>query len=68
LHIQAEDAIEDERYVMGKQEKEISKLAKNLPVPSKTVIKTKILLNKSRIWQDPRLPHPWPWVLVELER
>jgi hypothetical protein len=56
---------------MAKQEKEISRLAKKLPMPTNTIIKGNILHNKSRLWQAhlQRIPdylthgpgHWWNW-------
>lgn len=51
LHIAAEDEFQKERDTMASQEKEISKLAKHLPVPTNTVIERSLMLKKSRLWQ-----------------
>lgn len=68
LHVQAEDAFEDELTTMAKQEREISRLSKQLPLPTNTIIKGKILNNKSRLWQahlqripDYLSPGPGQW-------
>ena len=52
LHVQAEDAMKEEASAMDKQDKEISRLAKYLPVPSNTIIKSNIINTKSRLWQS----------------
>ena len=64
LHVQAEDAVRDEVSAMDQQDKEISRLAKNLPVPTNTIIGANIIKKESRFWQahiqrNSRLPKNW---------
>lgn len=73
LHVQAEDEMGQERSAMQVQEKEISKLAKQLPTATNTVIKQHILQKNSRLWQShlqripdyliPGVGYWWKWTV-----
>jgi hypothetical protein len=71
LHVQAEDAVKEEASAMEKQDKEISRLAKNLPIPTNTIIGANTIKKESRLSQAhiQRIPdylkpgpgHWWGW-------
>jgi len=51
LHISAEDKHGQGTDVMVEQERELSRIAKNLPMPENTIISKQFLEGESRIWQ-----------------